>query len=496
MKNLKCIFAGLWLSFIFPLSVLAQAPWEQHGKLEVSPTGHTIQHSDGTPFLWIGETGWGMIQQLTREEIDLYLDNRQKLGFTVIQTVAFWYPHGGGMKTGPHNAANAYGFRPFYGDEDSPNTSEPLIVKGGSPDLPNDYWDHVDYVIRAVKKRNMYLALLPCWGRAYITLQMGNTHQEFTEEEARTYGAFLGKRYKNERNIIWVLGGDAKAQVKGYEKNFIYQEWDKRSIFRAMAEGIVQGVTGQKPAWNQAHPAWHQVFMTYHPDGDPAVNSSMWFHSDAWLTANGVEVWREVSQVYPVMLSEYQLTKPIKPSLFLEGSYEFGSYRHECGWVTPVKVRRQIYYTFFAGGAGHTYGAGPTWAMRGTGGDYNCGYTWKQALEFPAGVQFAVMAKAFLLNHQWPLWNPNGGVIDGSIGEGESLKIAVTSESGKLALVYFSNNSYAKIKNPLNKEATVHWFDPSSGQEEPVASFKSNEVRGVIPPEKWEDAILVLRVGD
>lgn len=481
------ILATLWFILICPLGLLAQSPWQQHGTLQASKNGHTIQHQDGTPFLWIGDTGWGMFQQLTREEVDHYLDNRQKLGFTVIQSVVFWYPHGGGIKSGPHNAANAYGHRPFSGDEDSPDTAEPLLVKGGSPESPNDYWDHVDYIIGAIKKRNMYLALLPCWGRAYITPQFGGAHEEFTEEEARTYGAFLGKRFQQEPHILWVLGGDAKAQTKDY---------DKRHIFRAMAEGIAQGVTGQQPAWNQAHPAWNQVFMTYHPDGAPSVNSSDWFHEDAWLTANGVEVWKEVDQVYPTMLSEYQLNKPIKPSLFLEGSYEFGTYRHECGWVTPVRVRRQFYHTFFAGGAGHTYGAGPIWAMRGTGGDYNCGYTWKQALDFPGAAQVAGVAKAFLLEHQWSEWIPDQGILDGAAGEGESLKIAVTCASGHMALVYFSNNSQAKIKNTLNKAAVAHWFYPRNGREEQAGRFKQNQVRDIVPPNRWEDAILVLRVSD
>ena len=148
------------------------------------------------------------------KKLEIYLDNRQKLGFNVIQSVVYWYPHGGGIENGPLNAANAYGHRPFVGDEDAPNTSKPLLVKGGSPDSPNDYWDHVDYIIEAVRKRDMYLALLPCWGRAYITLQMDNSQQEFTEEEARAYGTFLGKRYKQEPHILWVLGGDAKAQIK------------------------------------------------------------------------------------------------------------------------------------------------------------------------------------------------------------------------------------------------------------------------------------------
>ena len=487
------IFSILCLFLVFSMGSQAQPPWEQHGKLEVSKNGHSIQHSDGTPFLWIGDTGWGMFQQLTREEVDVYLDKRQEQGFTVIQSVVFWYPHGGGMELGPHNAANAYGHRPFAGDEDDPNTSEPLLVPGGSPDSPNDYWDHVDYIFRAIRKRNMYLALLPCWGRAYITPQMGGAQQEFTVDEARAYGAFLGERYQKEPHLFWVLGGDANAHKKVYEGNEIKLEWDKRDVFRAMAEGIVAGVSGQKPAWNESHPAWKQVFMTYHPDGAVSDNSSSWFHEDAWLTANGVEVWKEVDQVYPTMLSEYQLDKPVKPSIFLEGSYEYGSYGHECGWITPLRARRQVYHTFFAGGAGHTYGAGPIWAMRGTGGDYSCGYTWEQALDFPGAIQIAGETKRFLIEHEWSEWIPDADIVVGGKGQGDSFKAAVSHAAGEMALVYFSNNSSAQIKNTLDHEATAYWFYPRDGVEQEAGSFVLDETRDMIPPKNWEDAILILR---
>ena len=322
---------------------------------------------------------------------------------------------------------------------------------------------------------------------------MGGAQQEFNENEAKIYGAFLGKRYQNEPNIIWVLGGDAKAQIDGYDKNIIYRQWDKRNVFRAMAEGIAQGVTGKTVKWNEKNPAWNAVFITFHPDGDAADNSSLWFHSDAWLTANGVEVWKEVDKVYPTMLNEYQLNKPVKPSLFLEGSYEYGAYGHECGWITPVKVRRQIYHTFFAGGAGHTYGAGPVWAMRGTGGGYNCGYVWQQALDFPAAAQFAGIAKAFLQKYQWNTWIPDGSVINGSSGEGDDLKVAVVTEKGQLALVYFSNNSQARIKNVLKKESSATWFNPQTGEEINAGSFNPDETRDMKPPESFEDAVLILQ---
>lgn len=466
----------------------AQAPWQVHGKLEVAPNQHVIQHNDGSPFLWIGDTGWGMVQQLTREEIDHYLDSRQALGFNVIQTVAHWSPHGGGLDRSPDNAANRYGFRPFAGEEKTPNTSEPLVVKGGSPTDPNDYWDHMDYAVQAVKKRNMYLALLPCWASQLIT-----GTGEYTQSEAKLFGEFIGKRYGNEPHIIWVLGGDTKAQFDAYDKNQKYSTYDYRAVYRAMAEGILKGATGQKVAWNEKNTAWDQLFFTYHPNGDAPYGSSQWFHNDEWLDANGVEVWREVNDVYRAMMDDYQLKNPIKPSLFLEGSYEYGSYRHECGWVTPVRVRRQFYQTFFAGGAGHTYGAAPIWAMRGNEGDYNCGYTWQQALDFPGAIQIAKIGKQFLLDHKWNEWIPNGNVISG-VGENENLKTAITTSAGDMALVYFADNSHCEITNVLNKNAKAYWFNPANGEKKEAPGFSINESREMAPPNKWEDALLILQI--
>ena len=89
----------------------------------------------------------------------------------------------------------------------------------------------------------------------------------------------------------------------------------------------------------------------------------------------------------------------------------------------------------------------------------------------------------------------NGNVISG-VGEGESLKTAVTTKSGDMALVYFSNNSACRVKNILNKNADAYWFYPRNGQKVKVSPFKENEVRDMVPPPKWEDAILVLLVAE
>jgi hypothetical protein len=470
----------------------ALARQTQSAPLSVAPDGHRLQTSDGKPFLWVGDTAWGMMQYLTREEVDRYLDDRQKLGFSVIQTVAHWYPHGGGMPLGPSNKPDAYGFRPFEGPEDNPDVTKPLVVPGGSPEAPNDYWDHADYIVRAVAKRGMYLGLLPIWGRAYVTSTFGGTKQVYDVEKARTFGAFLGARYRDQPHIIWMIGGDTKAQAKGYDKNQNMLNFDARPIFRAMAEGLGRGVTGKPLAWNKPDPAWDKLFITYHPDGDPWENSSTWFHSDAWLDANGVEVWRETDQVYPVMLADYQKAEPTKPSLFLEGSYEFGTYRDSCGSVTPLKVRRQFYHTFFAGGAGHTYGAGPIWAMRGTAGDYNCGYTWSQALAFPGARQVADIGAKFLAAQDWASWKPTGGIVE-TFTDGDTRKVSVVAGEGRSALVYFADAAGARIHNPLAGSATASWFDPRDGRQVSAGAFAKGQTREMMPPERWEDAILVLK---
>src|ERR1044071_6109171 len=64
-----------------------QRLWD-HGRLEVTPDGHYLRFTDGTPFFWLGDTGWELFHRLTLEEIKTYLDNRAAKGFNVIQAVA------------------------------------------------------------------------------------------------------------------------------------------------------------------------------------------------------------------------------------------------------------------------------------------------------------------------------------------------------------------------------------------------------------------------
>ena len=84
----------LFLAWIVPALVEVRADsWSgksvdfSHGDLCVSPNGRFLQHTDGTPFLYLGDTAWELIYRLNEPEVELYMENRRAKGFTVIQTV-------------------------------------------------------------------------------------------------------------------------------------------------------------------------------------------------------------------------------------------------------------------------------------------------------------------------------------------------------------------------------------------------------------------------
>jgi hypothetical protein len=161
-----------------------QTPVLPLSRLRTSPDGHFLVSESG-PFFWMGDTAWELIHRATREEIDHYLANRQQKDFNVVQTVAI------AELDGP-TQPNAYG-------------ECPLI--GGDPLAPNlRYFEHVDYVIDQAARYGLYVALLPTWAE-WVTPRF-HAPLFTTPKQGYAYGHFLGQRYGQRTNVIWILGGD------------------------------------------------------------------------------------------------------------------------------------------------------------------------------------------------------------------------------------------------------------------------------------------------
>ena len=190
-----------------------------HGKLVVSDNGRYLQFEDGSGFMYIGDTGWELFHRLNREEAEKYLEKRREQGFTVIQAVVLAEFDG-------LDAPNAYGKKPLI-------KNDPL--------KPNEkYFEHVDYIVKLAAKKGLFIGMLPTWGDK-VDPQWGKGPMIFNAENAYDYGEWIGRRYKNDPNIIWINGGDRWCGDKNYP------------VFDALGKGI--------KSVDPNH------LMTFHPQG-------------------------------------------------------------------------------------------------------------------------------------------------------------------------------------------------------------------------------------
>jgi len=181
--------------------------------IRVSHNHRFLVHPDGTPFFYLGDTAWELFHRCTLHEAEMYLRDRAAKGFTVIQAVALAELDG---LTLPN-----------------PNGDLPLIDH--DPSRPNEaYFRHVDAIVDLAAALGLYIGLLPTWGDKWHRL-WGVGPEIFTPENARTYGRWLGQRYKD-APIIWILGGDRPVESETH-----------RLILRAMARGAAGGRWGQPP---------------------------------------------------------------------------------------------------------------------------------------------------------------------------------------------------------------------------------------------------------
>jgi hypothetical protein len=112
-------------------------------RIVVHPDGHFLTGADGTPFFWLGDTAWQLIQYSTRDECTYYLRTRARQGFSVIQTVVL--AEFGGVKE-----PTAMGLLPFK-DED--------------PRQPNEaFFNRVGEIVDEAAALGLYVALVPTWG--------------------------------------------------------------------------------------------------------------------------------------------------------------------------------------------------------------------------------------------------------------------------------------------------------------------------------------------
>lgn len=413
-------------------------------RLRVSTDQHYLQTADGLPFLWLADTAWTLLNHLNREQAFRYFVNRRDKGFSVVQIVAL-------DPETDHEMKSAYGDRALIGND---------LLK------PNEaYFNYLDEVLDLAQANGLYIALVPAWGQ----LITGDDWASRTfpvlvnESNAASYGEFIGKRYHERTNIIWVLGGD---------RHPVHLGRDYRAVWRAMAEGIGRGVTGELLKWNVADDRWRDVLMTFHPtisDDPPVYSSSEWLHNDAWLSLNMLQSGhrdnvRNYDQVY---LDYHRL--PTKPVLDGEPNYEDWKYRDASGSRvhTAWHVRKRAYWSLFAGACGHSYGHASVWSMIDTKRRIEkTSLTWKEALDCP-GAQQMLFLRRLIKSRPFFSSIPDqtmATIMDNYL----DIRVSVRrGKNGEFAFVYLTSGGKAVVRNLdylAGPQINAWWFNPRDGR--------------------------------
>ena len=418
--------------------------------LRVSDNGRFLMTDDGNPFFWLGDTGWLLLEKLTREDADRYLEDRRGKGFNVIQVMLLH-----GLDEGD-----------VYGDK--------ALAKGNlsTPDTLGHYWDQVDYVVKDAAEKGIYVALVPLWG--------GNVKSpRVNVQNAGDYARFLARRYGGLPNVIWMNGGD----IKGSEGE---------AVWKTIGTTLRAGSPGN--------------LITYHPRG--RTSSSTWFHNEPWLDFNSVQSGhRRYNQDtsagdlhygednWRYIRADYART-PVKPVLDAEPSYErIPQGLHDITqpkW-TDKDVRRYGYWSVFAGACGFTYGDNPVMQMHKQGepvGAYGATEIWQDALQDPGAQQMHYL-KALMLSRPYFERVPDQTLIAG--GQGEKYNYLVATRGKAYAFVYTCNGRDMSIRMGViaGNQVKASWYSPRDGSRQVIGVFPNKGVRNFSPPDR-NDWVLVL----
>ena len=322
------------------------------------------------------------------------------------------------------------------------------------------------------------VAFLPTWGDKLFKSNWGQGPEIFTEPNARVYGRYVGNRYKNRDNIVWVLGGDRNPRDGSADV----------AVWRAMAEGIQDGVGGADKA-----------LITYHPQpngGDGGAGK--WFHNEPWFDLNMHQNGHcRATPMYDFIAASYN-RQPIKPTLDAEPIYEdhpvcFNA--NDLGTSNAYDVRQYAYLDLFAGAFGHTYGCHDIWQMYSAARPAvnNPHMFWQQALELPGANQMVHARKLMTARPMLERIPDQSIIVENNLGPAERIQ---ATRGRDYAFVY-SSVGKAFTVNPgkiSGKTISTTWFNPRTGKTTSAGTFGNQQPQQFTPPDSGygHDWVLVL----
>jgi hypothetical protein len=419
-------------------------PLYRHGPLRVAKDHRHFEHSDGTAFLWLGDTWWkNLCERMSWEGFQELAADRKAKGFNVVQIVCGPYPDEGLMEASWENE----GGKPYLNREFTR--------------INPSYFEYADRRIKHLVDTGLVPAIVGGWGRADCDgLKMAGVEgiKRHWRNLIARYGAYP---------TVWIIGGESGGP-----------KWTEVARY-------VQ----------QTDPFHHPSTMHPAESGRTAVTDETVLDFDMLQTGHGD--WEAARGAIPKLKAAYD-RKPPMAALIGECCYE--------GHMQTAFADQQRYVfwgSMLSGAAGHTYGAAGVWhaSVEGDPGVSYYGHvfdwtTWKEGMSYPGSTQLG-LGKKLLEKYPWWRFEPHP--------EWVSPGLFAAGIPGKVIFVYIPKRGIYKwdgitVKNlrPGVRYAAF-FYDPASGRcfdQGIVTTTGSWDSPGVPSPQDWVLVMQALNLGD
>ena len=424
------------------------------GPIAVGPTGRYLVDENGAPFLMTGESPQAMIGNLTESDAALFFAKRHAQGFNTV-----WINLLCTTYTGCRADGNTWdGIPPFTipGDFSTPNEA---------------YFARADRILRLASQYGFIVVLDPAETGGWLDTMIANG-----VDKLRSYGRYLGERYKDFPNIIWMHGND-------------YQGWGPTNdpYVTAVALGIADQDTNHLQT----------VQLNFFASGS--------LDDAAWAPIIDLNASYTYEPTYDQVLKDYNRDNFL-PTFMVEASYEDEQNGPTVPAGTPHQLRRQEYWSLLSGATGHLYGNHSTWQFlcpqRDASGD--CVGGWKDQLDTPGAQQIAYV-NALFGSRRWYDLVPDQahGLVTDGLGTYGTLDYvtAARTPDGTLGLAYLPSSRTVTVDlSELSGPVTARWYDPTAGTYAPIdgSPFANTGSQQFTPPGDnaagEDDWVLVLEV--
>ena len=425
---------------------------------------------NGTPFPIMGRTAW-FITSVSVADYHTFIDDTAARGYDAIELhVVNHDPRG----NNPPFDGN--GDAPFLKRLDGRTWRGSLIyrnINNEAPDFttPNEaYWSFVDGFLSYCESKGILVFLFP----AYVGYQGGDQGwmQEMVANGAnrmQSYGEWIATRYQNQKNLVWMMGGDmdsfSKAQV---------------AVESALLTGL-KSVTEQKSVFFSAE--WDSgIIATDQATFGGAMTLNGVYHWGGDVNTDGRRAYAHI---------------PVEPAFLLEEPYdEEGPDGNKVNPSATQPVRRFQWWGWLSTIGGYISGNGYVWPFRATAW-YDLrrlfrARNWHDHLDTQGSRDMARL-NAFIRSITWYELVPSGLngmrtlVTAGGSSESSSDYVAAAATfDGMLLVAYIPPAHRGAITvdmTVMGGPSRARWFDPTSGAYQEIAmGLPSTGARVFTPP--------------